>query len=195
MEKIWEFCYSNRLKVQPEDYGCLNTEPPLNPDENKKKMGEIFFETFKVPRFYVYIQAVLSLFSAGKTTGTVLDMGDGVCHTVPVIDGYLNKVTVCKNFVAGRSLTEAFTALINKSSSLNLDQSNEKEFVKDMKEKHCYVSLNPEQEGKDYDEGKKPLIDVKLPDDKVIKLGKELYQCPEILFDSKLGQSLVMNKE
>jgi len=149
MEKIWEFCYSNRLKVQPEDYGCLNTEPPLNPDENKKKMGEIFFETFKVPRFYVYIQAVLSLFSAGKTTGTVLDMGDGVCHTVPVIDGYLNKVTVCKNFVAGRSLTEAFTALINKSSSLNLDQSNEKEFVKDMKEKHCYVSLNPEQEGKD----------------------------------------------
>jgi len=87
MEKIWEFCYTNRLKVQPEDYGCLQTEPPLNPEENKKKMGEIFFENFKVPRFYVHIQAVLSLFSAGKTTGTVLDMGDGVCHTVPVIDG------------------------------------------------------------------------------------------------------------
>jgi actin-related protein len=33
------------------DYGCLQTEPPLNPIENKKKMGEIFFESFKVPRF------------------------------------------------------------------------------------------------------------------------------------------------
>jgi len=62
-------------------------------------------------------------------------MGDGVCHTVPVIDGYLNKVTVAKNFVAGRCLTDAMTALINKASNLNLDQSNEKEFVKECKEK------------------------------------------------------------
>lgn len=137
MEKIWEFCYTNRLKVQAEDYGCLQTEPPLNPDENKKKMGEIFFENFKVPRFYVHIQAVLSLFSAGKTTGTVLDMGDGVCHTVPVIDGYINKVTVCKNTVAGRAMTEALCGLIRNATQIQLDQTNEKEFIKEVKEKYC----------------------------------------------------------
>lgn len=87
------------------------------------------------------------------------------------------------------------TALINRASNLNLDQSNEKEFVKECKEKYCYVSMDPLSEGKDFDDGKKPLIDVKLPDDKVVKLGKELYQCPEIMFDPKWGQSLVMNKE
>jgi len=123
--------------VQPEDFGCLNTEPPLNPEENKKKMGEIYFENFKVPRFYVHIQAVLSLFSAGKTTGTVLDMGDGVCHTVPVIDGYINKVTVAKNTVAGRAMTEAMCALIRGATQISLDQSNEKEFIKEVKEKYC----------------------------------------------------------
>ena len=51
-------------------------------------MTEIFFETFNVPAFYLSIQAVLSLYSSGKTTGVVLDSGDGVTHTVPIYEGY-----------------------------------------------------------------------------------------------------------
>jgi len=92
---------------------------------------------------------VLSLFSAGKTTGTVLDMGDGVCHTVPVIDGYINKVTVCKNTVAGRAMTDALCGLIRNSTQIQLDQSNEKEFIKEIKEKYCYVTQDPVQETED----------------------------------------------
>lgn len=137
-------------------------------------MGEVFFETFKVPRFYVHIQAVLSLFSAGKTTGTVLDMGDGVCHTVPVIDGYINKVTVCKNMVAGRAMTDALCSLIRAATQIQMDQSNEKEFIKEIKEKYCYVSKDPQQDLDDYNSGKNNKVDVKLPDEKVIQLGKEL---------------------
>jgi len=83
----------------------------------------------------VHIQAVLSLFSTGRTTGTVLDMGDGVCHAVPVIDGYINKVTVVKNNMAGRAMTETMCALIRSATHLSLDQSNEKEFIKEVKEK------------------------------------------------------------
>jgi len=47
-------------------------------------MTEIMFEKFNVPAFYLAIQAVLSLYSSGRTTGIVLDAGDGVTHTVPV---------------------------------------------------------------------------------------------------------------
>lgn len=66
----------------------LFTEAPLNPLANRQKACEIFFETFNVPALYVQIQAVLSLYSSGRTTGVVLDSGDGVTHVVPIYEGF-----------------------------------------------------------------------------------------------------------
>ena len=47
----------------------------------------IMIATFDVPAMFVAIQTVLLLNASGRTTGIVVDWGDGVFHTAPVYEG------------------------------------------------------------------------------------------------------------
>jgi hypothetical protein len=88
MEKIWHHTYFNKIRVAPEEHSVMLTEAPLNPKSNRERMTQIHFETSSVPAMHVQIQAVLSLYASGRTTGCVFDSGDGVSHTIPVYEGY-----------------------------------------------------------------------------------------------------------
>merc|ERR1719184_785906 len=75
MEKVWNHAFYNELRITPEDSAMMMTEAPLNPKANREKMTQIMFETFLTPAVYVAVQAVLSLYASGRTTGCVLDSG------------------------------------------------------------------------------------------------------------------------
>ena len=108
------------------------TEAPLNPRRNREKAAEIFFETFSVPALYISMQAVLSLYSTGRTTGVVLDSGDGVTHSVPIFEGFALPHSVMRNDIAGREVTKYLKLLLRKEGS-NFNTTAEFEIVKNIK--------------------------------------------------------------
>uniref|UniRef100_A0A4W5PXK0 Actin alpha 1, skeletal muscle n=1 Tax=Hucho hucho TaxID=62062 RepID=A0A4W5PXK0_9TELE len=92
MEKIWHHTFYNELRVAPEEHPTLLTEAPLNPKANREKMTQIMFETFNVPAMYVAIQAVLSLYASGRTTGKNLPHAIMKCDIDIRKDLYANNV-------------------------------------------------------------------------------------------------------
>ena len=173
MEKIWHYVYENELKTLPEEHPVLLTEPPLNPRKNRDTAAQIMFETFNVPALYTSIQAVLSLYASGRTTGVVLDSGDGVSHAVPVFEGFAIPNSIRRIDVAGRDVTEQLQLLLRKNGHV-LHTSAEKEVVRMIKEKACYVSLDPKREEKDwmnsYHKSEAKSVDYALPDGYKIKV-------------------------
>ena len=49
----------------------------MNPKANRERMMKFVFEDFNVSKMYVAIQVLLSLYAPGRTTGIVVDSGDG----------------------------------------------------------------------------------------------------------------------
>ena len=172
MEKFWQKTLLNVLRVEPEEHFFLLTEPPLNPAENRERIGEIMFETFNVPGVHIGVQAVLALnasvalnasaaaASSKKNrngdeensgndtskrdrndglTGTVIDIGDGVTHVIPVCDGYVVSSAIKSVPLAGRDLTR-FVQTLMRERGENVPAEEFSRVAQKVKEKYCYVS-------------------------------------------------------
>lgn len=200
MERVWAHLYRQELQTRAEEHPLLITEAPLNPRTNREKMCQVLFELFNVPCMYIAIQAVLSLYASGRTTGVVIDIGDGVSHIVPVYEGFALPTSIKRMNIAGRNITELLSHQLTRMNGIYLRSGAEMEIVRLIKEKCCFVSKNPSSDESLYSssaysyylsKSKENMnsdlfTTYKLPDGHILRLGAERFRAPEILFNPEI---------
>lgn len=143
MERIWRYvCSKDQMQTFSEEHPALLTEAPLNPRRNRERAAEVFFTTFSVPTLFISVQAVLSLYATGRTTGVVLDSGDGVTHAVLIYEGITMPHSVMCIDIAGRDVSH-FLCLCLRKEGYDFHSSSEFDIVKSMQERACRLSITP----------------------------------------------------
>ena len=181
MEKIQHHSFYDELRVTPEGHPALLTEDLLNFEANRQRMTQTTFETFNVPAMYVAIQAVLSLYASGRTTGIVMDSGDGVSHTVPSYEGYALPHAILRLDLAGRDLTEYLMKILTERG-YSFTTTAQREIVRDVKENLCCIALDYDTVLQSTAESSDNEMTYVLPDGNIHTVSDERFRYVEVLF-------------
>ena len=126
IETILQNAFYNTLSVAPEKNPALLTDALVNPKANRERMTQVMFESFNVRA--VYIASPFVLYASGRTTGLVMDFGNGASRTMLICDA-LPQATLRLD-LAGRDFLGY------------LSRPPQREIGRDVQAKLCYISLH-----------------------------------------------------
>ena len=129
---------------------------------------------------------------ASALTGTVVDIGDGVTHVIPVSDGYVIGSSIKSVPLAGRDLNLFTQQLLRGRCSVTGDPLD---VARRLKEQHCYVCKDIAKEFTAYDRMpgeyilKMQGIQAKTGEPWEIDVAYERFLAPEIFFQPEIYSS------
>ncbi|CAI2372386.1 unnamed protein product [Moneuplotes crassus] len=171
MQMIWNYTFSNKLRIEAGiiQFYCLGSI------ESKAKQREHIELCSKNKIFLecIHIQAVLSLYSARRTTSIVVDFGYDGKHSLLIFEGYKIPQAIEKILLFRRDLTD-YICRILKDEDYLFETIVENKAIRYQKE-------IIRTEGGELEES------YVLPFEKSLKISTQRLQCPEFLFQPDLG--------
>eukprot|EP00002_Diphylleia_rotans_P034389 TRINITY_DN7378_c0_g1_i1.p1 TRINITY_DN7378_c0_g1~~TRINITY_DN7378_c0_g1_i1.p1 ORF type:complete len:1864 (-),score=413.33 TRINITY_DN7378_c0_g1_i1:109-5700(-) len=180
-EKLIHHTLYNELRVAPEEHPLLISESPFSPKAQREKVLQIAFETFNFPAVYIASQPQLSMYASGRSTGVVVDVGDQVTTVTCLAEGYAVSSSTRRLTIGGRVITD-FLMKVMTETGYSFTTTAEREIVRDIKEKLCFVSQDYEADMKLAESSSAHERNYELPDGQVITIGRGRFRAPEILF-------------
>jgi centractin len=123
----------------------LITEAPFTPASQREALAQLMFERLRVPSLHFASTPTLALYGSGRTTGLVLDCGDGVTSATPIYEGFSISEASVRSDLGGRDVTIALQKQLRKAGHV-FNTSAELEMLASLKETACYVAKNPQAE-------------------------------------------------
>ena len=186
MEKVWHHCFYSELLVDTAEQPLLISETPNVPFECKRRMTEIFFETFNAPAAFFMFTNVLGLFAHGRTTGLVLDSGHDVTNVLPVFEGYSIQDGLETQKIGGKTLS---TSLLNIYEDKIPQLRGNLEITEYIKKKYGQVSYDYAAVA-----GQSEPELFQMPDGQSFYIGDEITQIPEAMFNTEEFPGLGLEK-
>eukprot|EP01071_Lankesteria_metandrocarpae_P000898 Lankesteria_metandrocarpae@DN1127_c0_g1_i1.p1 len=191
MEELLNFLFHTEMRVELSEHPVLLTEPPLVSQAHREKLAELLFEIYNVPEMNISLQAIMALYSTGRTTGLVVEIGEGVTQVVPIYEGFTDKSSIRRSDFGGQELTMYLQKLLC-DNDFPMTSRDDYENVRMIKETLCYVAVDPAEEDtrSDLQETYTLPDGMTLRDGitKSVTLGAERFYCPEALFEPHLLQ-------
>jgi len=182
MDGFWQAVFYDKLRVDPTRHPLILTETPLNPEINRNKMAQIMLEKIGVQSLLIVMQPTLSLYASGRTTGCIVDIGEGVTKIVPISEGFVLSHAIQLMDIAGQDITKYLIKLL-RQAGYPLTSTAEKQLVIEIKETLCYVSSDFNKEIEQMKDSSILGETYKTPEGEDIKIKDERFTAPECLFN------------
>jgi actin len=121
------------------------------------------------------------MLGSGRSTGIVLEVGDGITQIVPVYDSYPIPHAISKVKLAGNDVADYFLKLL-RSDCDEFSTAVQRNIIRDVKERFAYVARDFDSEVQRAAASTECQMPYPLPNDAELTLSHERFRCPELLF-------------